>query len=101
MGSEIVRIYEKLREKYPIILNSSLAVSSNLEIDFPILCGTSNLGEFEVFFDGVSFPFYAMHDNGEVFAHWHLQTPNEVEKTVVGFMEGKPSAIPFGQPNNT
>ena len=93
-------IYEKLYEQYPISLNSSLAVNSNFEIDFPILCGTSNLGEFEVFFDGVSFPFYVMHDTGAVFAHWHLQTPDEVEKTVVDFMEGNPSVIPSGQPNS-
>ena len=101
MDSDIIKIYEKLRESYPISVNSSLAVSPNFKTDFPILCGTSNLGKFEVFFDDVSFPFYAMRDNGEVFAHWHLQTPDEVEKTVVDFMEGKPSTIPFGQPNNS
>ena len=96
MDSDIVSIYEKLRENYPISLNSSLAISSKFAIDFPILCGTSSLGKFEVFFDDVSFPFYAMRDNGEVYAHWHLQTPAEVEKTVVDFMEGKHSAIPHG-----
>ena len=101
MDAVVLKIYETLHESYPISVNSSLAISPNFKIDFPILCGTSNLGKFEVFFDDVSFPFYAMHDNGEVFAHWHLQTPDEVEKTVVDFMEGKPSAIPFGQPNNS
>ncbi len=101
MDSDILLIYEKLHESYPICVKSSLDVSPNFKTDFPILCGTSNLGEFEVFYDDVSFPFYAMRDNGEVFAHWHLQTPDEVEKTVADFMEGKLSAIPFGQPNNT
>ena len=101
MDSDILKIYEALHESYPISVNSSLAVNPNFKIDFPILYGTSNLGKFEVFFDDVSFPFYAMRDKGEVFAHWHLQTPDEVEKTVVDFMDGKPSAIPFGQPNNT
>ena len=97
----VVQIYEKFHQRYPISVVSSLAVNPNFKIDFPILCGTSNLGQFEVFFDDVSFPFYAMRDNGEVFAHWHLQTPDEVEKTVVDFMEGKLSAIPFGQSNHT
>lgn len=96
MDADILMIYEKLHERYQISLRSSLAVSPNFKIDFPILCGTSNLGKFEVFFDDVSFPFYAMRENGEVFAHWHLQTSDEVVKTVVDFMEGKPSAIPFG-----
>lgn len=88
MDSDVLKIYEKLHESYPISVNSSLAVSPNFKIDFPILCGTSNLGKFEVFFDDVSFPFYAMHDNGEVFAHWHLQTAQEVEETIANFMEG-------------
>ena len=101
MDLVVLKIYETLHESYPISLNSSLAISPNFKTDFPILCGTSQLGKFEVFFDDVSFPFYVMRDNGEVFAHWHLQTPDEVEKTVVDFMEGKPSVILFGQPNNT
>ena len=100
MDTDIIKIYEKLQENYPISVNSSLAVSPNFKTDFPILCGTSSLGKFKVFFDEVSFPFYAMRDNGEVFAHWHLQTLDEVEKTVVDFMEGKSSAIPFGRPYN-
>ena len=101
MDSDIVGIYEKLCKHYPVRLTSSLAASSKFTLDFPILCGISDLGKFEVFFDDISFPFYVMRDNGEVFAHWHLQTLDEVEQTVVDFMEGKPSAIPFGRPNNT
>lgn len=101
MDSAVLKIYERLHESYPISVNSSRAVSPNFKIDFPILCGASKLGKFEVFFDDVSFPFYAMRDNGEVFAHWHLQTLDEVEKTVVDFMEGKPSVIPFGRLHNT
>ena len=101
MDSDIVRVYEKLCKSYPICLKSALDVSPKFKIDFPILCGSSRLGKFEVFFDDVSFPFYAMQEDGEVYAHWHLQTPDEVEKTVVTFMEGKSSAIPFGQANNT
>ena len=79
MDSVVLKIYETLHKSYPISVNSSLAVSPNFKIDFPILCGTSNLGKFEVFFAGVSFPFYAMRNNGELFAHWHLQTTTEAE----------------------
>lgn len=92
--ADIVAIYEKLRERYPIVIRSSLAVSDKFKIDFPILCGSSALGKFEVLFDAVSFPFYVCSDHGETDAHWHLQTPEELEKTVVEFMEGNPSVIP-------
>lgn len=97
MDSDIVSIYKKLCKSYPICLNSSLAVSSRFKMDFPVLCGASSLGKFEVFFDDVSFPFYAMYENGEVFAHWHLQTPDEVERTVADFMNGKITIVQLGQ----
>ena len=101
MHSDIVSIYNRLHKSYPISVNNSLAVSPNFKGDFPVLCGTSSLGKFEVFFDGVAFPFYAMREDGEVYAHWHLQTPDEVEKTVADFMDGKIAMVQFGQLNDT
>ena len=96
MDSDIVKIYNKLREHYPVHLNSSLAVSSNFRNDFPILSGTSGLGKFEVFFDGFSYPFYAMQeDDEEVYDHWHLRTPDAVERAVVDFMSNKARNILF------
>lgn len=81
-------------------MNSSIGVNPNFKIDFPILCGTSSLGKLELFFDDVSFAFYAMHDNGAVFAHWHLHTVADAEKAVIDFMNGKITLVQFGQPNN-
>lgn len=100
MDSDVVNIYKRLSSSYPITLNSSLAIGFKSNIDFPVLSGTSTLGRFEMFFDDVSFAFYAMYDDGEVFAHWHLQTSSEAEKAVADFMEGKITRIQFGQPNN-
>ena len=101
MDADIKKLYKQLYCKYPLKLTSSFEKGVKTDIDYPILCGNSILGRFELFYGDLDFEFYAMRDNGEVFAHWHLQTPDEVEKTVVDFMDGKPSAIPFGQPNNT
>ena len=89
----VVYIYKKLCESYPIYLKSSLDVSPNFKVDFPVLCGASTLGRFEVFFDDVSFPFYAMREDGDVYEHWHLQTPDEVERAVVNFMDGKNTIV--------
>lgn len=100
MDSDIFIIYEKLHQSYPISVNSSLTVNPNFKIDFPILCGTSSLGKLEMYFDDVSFAFYAKNDNGEVFAHWHLQTIADAEKAVIDFMNGKITLIQFGQPYN-
>ena len=97
MDSDIIKIYEKLQENYPISVSSSLAVSPNFKIDFPILCGISSLGKFELFYGDLDFEFYAVQDNGQFLAHFHLQSAAEAEKTVIDFMNGKLTIIP----NNT
>lgn len=88
MNTDVSIIYKKLREKYPVELCNSRDLSPNFRVDFPIVCGQSARGKFELFYDGVSFPFYAMREDGEVYAHWHLQTLEEAEKVVADFMEG-------------
>ena len=59
------------------------------EINYPVLCGKSELGKFELFYGDCSFEFYAIRDNGKFVAHFHLQSVEEAEKTVVDFMNGK------------
>ena len=101
MDADIVFIYQKLRNRYPITLSSSLAMEFKTTVDFLVLSGISSLGRFEMFFDDVpSFAFYAMYSNGEVFAHKHLRSAEEAEKTVADFMEGKLTLISFGQSYN-
>ena len=102
MDADIVYIYEKLCNKYPLELTSAHKQGIHSSIDFPILIGTSVLGKFEMCYDDVpSFAFYAVRSSGEVFAHWHLQTATEAEKAVIDFMEGKILLLQFEPPNNT
>lgn len=97
MDKDIKIIYEKLHNCYPIVLGSSRSLEFKGDLDFPVLHGQSVLGEFNLFFDGVSFAFYAMHDDGEIFAHWHLQTYLDAEETVADFMKGKLSVFNTGE----
>ena len=98
MDADVKKIYENLYMRYPITLSSSLSMGFKSKTDFPVLHGYSALGYFKCFFDGVSFPFYVMRDNKEVFAHWHAQTPEEAEEIIADFMDG---SMVFGHPNNT
>ena len=100
MDADIYTIHERLHSRYPIILSSSLELGFKSKTDFPVLHGQSVLGRFELVYDGVSFPFYVKDGNGEVTAHFHLQTLSEAEKTVIDFMEGNLTIIPFGQPHD-
>ena len=101
MKTDVTIIYEHIRHEYPVSLSSSLDRGFKSVMDFPVLHGHSVLGDFELFYDGVSFPFYAMREDGTLYAHWHLQTVEEAEKTIVDFMQGNIARVQLGQPSNT
>ena len=94
---DIENLYDQLKSKYDLVLSSSILLKKKSKIDFPILCGKSDLGKFELFFDDVSFAFYAMHDNGEVFIHRHFQTISEAAETIEDFMNGTIITVHFGR----
>lgn len=89
MDTDVIKIYEKLKNSYQVLLDSSLDLGFKSKNDFPVIHGQSALGKFELFFDGVSFPFYVMDEKDEVIRHFHLQTPEEAEETIIDFMEDK------------
>jgi len=101
MDADIKRLYNQLRCYYSLTLTSSFEKGFKTDIDYPILCGNSILGRFELFYGDLDFEFYAERDNGVFLAHFHLQSAAEAEKTVVDFMNGKLTIVQFGQPNNT
>ena len=101
MDADIKELYNRLHSKYPLELKSSLEMGFKTDIDYPILCGNSILGRFELFYGDLDFEFYAVQDNGQFLAHFHLQSAAEAEKTVIDFMNGKLTIIQFGQPNDT
>ena len=101
MDADIKKLYKQLYCKYPLKLTSSFEKGFKTDIDYPILCGNSILGRFELFYGDLDFEFYAVQDNGQFLAHFHLQSAAEAEKTVIDFMNGKLTIIQFGQLNNT
>ena len=101
MDADIKRLYNQLRCNYALTLTSAFEKGFKTDIDYPILCGNSILGRFELFYGDSDFEFYAVQDNGQFLAHFHLQSAAEAENTVVDFMNGKIAVIQFGQPNDT
>lgn len=89
MDYDIQAIYEHLHDRYPVVLSSSQSLGYKSEIDFPVLHGHTILGYFELYYDDISFAFYAMHENKDVFAHFHLETLSDAEKAIANFMDGK------------
>ena len=100
MDADIKFLYNRLQGKYCLELSSSFEQGCKTNIDYPILCGTSILGRFELFYGDLDFEFYAERDNGEFLGHLHLKSAKEAEQTVVDFMHGKLALISFGQPHD-
>ena len=100
MDADIKRLYNQLRCNYSLTLTSAFEKGFKADIDYPILCGNSILGRFELFYGDLDFEFYAVQDNGQFLAHFHLQSAAEAEKTVIDFMNGKLTIIQFGQITN-
>lgn len=97
MDADIKRLYNQLRCNYSLKLTSAFKQGFKTNIDYPILCGTSVLGSFELFYGDLDFEFYAERDDGAFLGHCHLQSVKDAEQTVVDFMNGKFTAIQFGQ----
>ena len=100
MDADIKILYNHLRNKYPLELKTSLELGFKTDIDYLVLCGTSVLGSFELFYGDFSFELYSKRDSGEFLAHFHFQSATEAEKAVIDFMNGKLTIVAFGQPNN-
>ncbi len=101
MDADIKNLYNRLSGEYSLELKSSLDMGFKTDMDYPVLCGTSALGRFELFYGDFSYEFYAIKRNGEFLAHFHFQSAAEAEKTVIDFMNEKLTIIQLGQPNDT
>ncbi len=88
MDAAIKDLYDQVHSKYPLELTSSFEQGFNSDINYPMLCGTSVLGRFEMFYGDLDYEFYAVQDSGAFLAHFHIQSSAEAEKTIVDFMNG-------------
>ncbi len=100
MDTDIKKLYQRLHGEYSLELTSSFEKGFKTNIDYPILCGISMSGRFELFYGDLDFEFYAWRDDGGFWGHCHLQSAKEAEQAVVDFMNGKFTTIQFGQLNN-
>ncbi len=101
MDADIKDIYNRLHSEYSLELTSSFEQGFKTNIDYPVLCGTSVLGRFVLFYGDIDFEFYVLRDNGECWVHCHLKSAKEAEQTVVDFMNDKLTLISFGKPYDT
>lgn len=82
-------IYRQLKEKYELNLTTGLALNAGFDWDLAVLTGTSWLGTFYLYFNGIDAILDFDTKEGIANRHWHPADTNEAIKMVEEFMKGK------------
>lgn len=101
--NDIEIIYEKLKNKYNLLLTNTSALNEGFTWDVPIICGETPQGRFQLYANedvpdphGFEFVFYVEYEKRTWFrkrsikrhTHWHPQTVEEAIEEVNKFMTG-------------
>ena len=104
--NDIELIYEKVKDKYKLILSNSFALNEGFTWDVPVIYGESQQGRFWLYADedvpephGIEFVFSVEFKKQKRIwfrkhmvkcgTHWHPQTIEQAIADVEDFMDGK------------
>ena len=86
---DLKAIYEKLKDRYALVLTNTAALDEGFTVDCPILVGRAHGQIMELYLDCEMFVMDVMDAEQTKGTHWH---PNDVEsaiKYIAEFMDGK------------
>lgn len=81
-------IYEQLKDKYDLVLTNTFSLENGIKDygdNFPILCGASALGQFQLFHNGLYFIFDVDKADGS-YTHVHPYDITECVTCIIRFM---------------
>lgn len=91
--NEIQRIYDRLKDIYPLTLTTTLALNDGYTIDVPVIRGTAEGGRFDLYKEDedsglfvFSVEFYGKDDDDK-YTHGHPYDADEAVKYIEDFME--------------
>ena len=90
--NEIQRIYDRLKDIYPLTLTTTLALNDGSTIDVPVIRGTAEGGRFDLYKEDedsglfvFSVEFYGKDDDDK-YTHGHPYDADEAVKYIEDFM---------------
>lgn len=90
--NEIQRIYDRLKDVYPLTLTTTLALNDGYTIDVPVIRGTAEGGRFDLYKEDedsglfvFSVEFYGK-DGDDKYTHGHPYDADEAVKYIEDFM---------------
>lgn len=94
--NDVVTVYEKLRNKYDLILTTTSALNEGFTVDCPIIVGKAHEQIIKLYEYGGEFVMCEKNISLTKETHWH---PNNIEDAIcdiVEFMDGKSDYVfPF------
>ena len=88
-AEDVLAVYNRLKDRYPLILTSSMALDEGFTVDCPVIVAKAHGQIMELYEDGGMFILDVMDEAKTKGTHWH---PNDVESAItyiVEFMDGK------------
>lgn len=82
-------IYERLKDRYALILTNTIALDEGFTVDCPILVGRAHGQIIELYLDCEMFVLDVMDEAQTKGTHWHPYDVEAAVDDIVEFMEGK------------
>ncbi len=89
---DIALIYEKLKDRYDLLLTSTLALNDGYTIDVPVIRGALSDKRFDLYKEDDLFVFSAKlfdKTGNERYTHTHPSDVNDAINHIEAFMSGK------------
>lgn len=86
---DLIAVYERLKDRYPLVLTNTFAVDDGFEEDFPIICGEARNHKLWLYEHGGDFVFSVEIPGQVCHDHWHPEDVEDAVDDVIQFMEGK------------
>ena len=96
---DVLAVYERLKDRYALILTTTSALDAGFTVDCPIIVGKAHGQIIELYEYAGDFILDVMDEERTKGTHWHPNDASDAIDDIVEFMEGKSdySMHPFEQ----
>ena len=86
----VLEVYERLKERYSLVLTTTSALDEGFTIDCPIIVGKAHGQIIELYDEDVGFFVMDVMDKEQTKGtHWHPFDVEDAVECIIEFMEGK------------
>ena len=88
-ADDVRAVYDRLKDRYDLILTTTFALDEGFTVDCPILVGKAHEQIIELYEYGGDFVLDVMDAEQTKGTHWHPNNAEGAVDYIVEFMEGK------------